>query len=59
MRVNNIYKDKVITVKNEDKLIAKFKRKHLAPSEMEKIILSKKQLEGIKGDIVISLEEGE
>ena len=28
MRVNNIYKDKVITVKNEDKLIAKFKRKH-------------------------------
>lgn len=59
MRVNNIYKDKVITVKNKDKVIASFKRKHLAPSEMEKIILNKKLLEGIEGNIVISLEDGE
>ncbi|ASW42312.1 NAD(P)/FAD-dependent oxidoreductase [Clostridium isatidis] len=59
MRVNNIYRDKVITVRNEDKLIAKFKRKHLAPSEMEKILLNKKLLEGIKGNLVISLEDGE
>jgi len=59
MRVNNIYRDKLITVRNEDKLIAKFKRKHLAPSEMEKILLNKKLLEGIKGNLVISLEDGE
>ncbi|MBU5456067.1 NAD(P)/FAD-dependent oxidoreductase [Caproiciproducens sp. MSJ-32] len=59
MRVNNIYRDKVITVRHEDKLIAKFKRKHLAPSEMEKILLNKKLLEGIKGNLVISLEDGE
>lgn len=59
MRVNNIYRDKLITVRHEDKLIAKFKRKHLAPSEMEKIILNKKLLEGIKGNLVISLEDGE
>ena len=59
MRVNNVYKDKVITVKNEDKVIAKFKRKHLAPSEMEEILLNKNLLENLSGDIVISLEDGE
>lgn len=59
MRVNNVYKDKIITVKNEDKVIAKFKRKHLAPSEMEQILLSKNLLENLSGDIVISLEDGE
>jgi NADPH-dependent 2,4-dienoyl-CoA reductase/sulfur reductase-like enzyme len=59
MRVNNVYRDKVITVRNEGNIISKFKRKHLAPSEMEKILLNKKLLEGIKGDIVISLEDGE
>ena len=59
MRVNNIYHDKVIRVKNGDKIIANFKRKHLAPSEMEKILLSKKILEEIQGDIIISLEDGE
>ena len=59
MRVNNVYKDKIITVKNEDKVIAKFKRKHLAPSEMEQILLNKNLLENLSGDIVISLEDGE
>jgi NADPH-dependent 2,4-dienoyl-CoA reductase/sulfur reductase-like enzyme len=57
MRVNNIYKNKVIKVKSGKKIIAIFKREHLAPSEMEKIILNKKQLENIIDDIVISLEE--
>lgn len=59
MRVNNVYKDKIITVKNEDKVIAKFKRKHLAPSEMEQILLNKNLLENLSGGIVISLEDGE
>ncbi|WP_300382133.1 FAD-dependent oxidoreductase [Clostridium sp.] len=59
MRVNNIYHDKIIKVKSGDKIIANFKRKHLAPSEMEKILLSKKILEGLQGDIIISLEDGE
>ena len=59
MRVNNIYHNKVIRVRNGDKIIANFKRKHLAPSEMEKILLSKKLLEGCKGELVISLEDGE
>ena len=59
MRVNNVYKDKIITVRNEDKVIAKFKRKHLAPSEMEQILLNKNLLENLSGDIIISLEDGE
>lgn len=59
MRVNNVYKDKIITVRNEDKIIAKFKRKHLAPSEMEQILLNKNLLENLSGDIIISLEDGE
>lgn len=59
MRVNNIYKNKIIKVKSEEKVIAIFKRNHLTPSEMEKIVLSKKLLENINEDIVISLEEVE
>lgn len=59
MRVNNVYHNKVIRVKCGDTVIAKFKRGHLAPSEMEKIIISKKLIEGLEGDIVISLEEVE
>ncbi|MDQ0149510.1 NAD(P)/FAD-dependent oxidoreductase [Eubacterium multiforme] len=56
MRVNNIYHDKVLVVREGDRQIASFKRSHLAPAEMEKIILPKKLLEGVKGDITISLE---
>lgn len=57
MRVNNVYHDKTIRVKCGDTVIANFKRSHLAPSEMEKIIINKKLLEGLEGDVIISLEE--
>jgi len=59
MRVNNIYHDKALVVRCGDEVIAKFKRAHLAPSEMEKVVLSKMFLDKIKGDITISLEDGE
>jgi NADPH-dependent 2,4-dienoyl-CoA reductase/sulfur reductase-like enzyme len=59
MRVNNIYHDKALVVRSGDEVIAKFKRDHLAPSEMEKVILGKVLLDKIKGDITISLEDGE
>lgn len=59
MRVNNIYHDKVLVVRSNDEVIAKFKRAHLAPSEMEKVVLSKVLLDKVKGDITISLEDGE
>lgn len=59
MRVNNIYHDKVLVVRSGDEVIAKFKRAHLAPSEMEKVVLGKVLLDKIKDDITISLEDGE
>ncbi|PJI09200.1 MULTISPECIES: NAD(P)/FAD-dependent oxidoreductase [Clostridium] len=59
MRVNNIYHNKVLVVRSGDTIIAKFKRANLAPSEMEKIVLSKVLLDKIKDDVTISLEDGE
>jgi NADPH-dependent 2,4-dienoyl-CoA reductase/sulfur reductase-like enzyme len=59
MRVNNIYHNKALVVRSGEEVIAKFKRAHLAPSEMEKVVLSKVLLDKIKGDITISLEDGE
>ena len=59
MRVNNIYHDKALVVRCNDEVIAKFKRAHLAPSEMEKVVLGKVLLDKVKGDITISLEDGE
>lgn len=59
MRVNNIYHNKKLVVRCGDAVIATFKRQHLAPSEMEKILLTKTHLEKVKGDIIISLEDGE
>ena len=57
MRVNNIYHDKKIVVRAGDTVVAEFKRKHLAPSEMEKILIKKSLLENVKEDLVVSLEE--
>lgn len=58
MRVNNVYKNKRIVVRGGEHEIIGFPRKHLAPGEMEKIIIPEKMLREIKGDISISLEEG-
>lgn len=52
-RVNNVYKNKKISVKCQDKEIAKFKRSHLVPSEMEKISVP---TDLIKSNLVISIE---
>ena len=57
MRVNNIYKNKALVVRDGEKIIASFKRSHLAPAEMEKIILKDSELKNINGDITISLED--
>ena len=59
LRVNNIYKNKVIIITSGKTEILRVKKEHLAPSEMEKLILNKDQLEKINGDIKILLEEGE
>lgn len=57
MRVNNIYKNKKIVVREGDNIIASFKRTHLAPGEMEKVLLPEVLLKRISKDIVIELQE--
>lgn len=58
MRVNNVYQDVVIKVKADDKDLLSFKRKHMAPGEMEKIMIPKSILESVnKDEIIISVEK--
>ena len=57
MRVRNIYKNKKLVVKSDDKVVLEKKRKHMIPSEMESINISKDILKNITGNISISIEE--
>ncbi len=43
-RVANVYKNKEIVIKSNNKEIRRIKKKHMAPAEMEKVIISKKHL---------------
>ena len=45
-----------IVVKDQDTIIAKFKREHVIPSEMEKILLPKVLLEKTHTELTVSLE---
>jgi NADPH-dependent 2,4-dienoyl-CoA reductase/sulfur reductase-like enzyme/CxxC motif-containing protein len=54
-RTKAIYKEAQIEVKSADGLIANFKREHMAPGEMEKIMLPKVLLEKAKGEISLSI----
>lgn len=58
-RVRQIFGNSAIVVKDEnDNLIAKFKREHLAPGEMEKISIPKVLLDKITtGSATVSVEE--
>lgn len=59
-RVRQIFGNSAIVVKDENEsLIAKFKREHLAPGEMEKISIPKVLLDKIATDsATVSVEEG-
>lgn len=57
MRVNNVYKDMIIKVMSGDKVVRKLKKKHLAPAEMERVVINKELLKDLNEDIIISLEE--
>lgn len=57
MRVNGVYKDKRIVVKCGDKEIVGYSRKHLAPGEMEKIMIPSKFLNEINRELTIELQE--
>ncbi|CEQ14455.1 NAD(P)/FAD-dependent oxidoreductase [Paraclostridium sordellii] len=57
MRVRQIYKNKKLVVKSDDKVILEKKRLHMIPSEMENIKISKGLFKDIKGNITVSVEE--
>lgn len=59
-RVRQIFGNSAITVKDENgNMIAKFKREHLAPGEMEKISIPKVLLDKITTDnVTVAVEEG-
>jgi len=57
MRVNNTYTNKKIVVREGQELIASFKKAHLAPGEMEKIMLPEVLLKKIKKSVTIELQE--
>ncbi len=59
MRVDQPYLQQKIVVKCKDKEIVAFKKKVLLPAEMQSIILTKKHLQSISGEVLIQLEEVE
>lgn len=56
-RVSAVYRNAKILVKSGEKLISSFKREHLAPGEMEKIVIAKVQLNSeVITELTISVE---
>jgi len=57
-RVRRVFKDSVIEVKCGDTVLQSFKRDHMAPGEMEHILLPRMTIEKAEGsDITISVKE--
>lgn len=53
MRVNNIYKNMRLQVKDGDTVLVNMKKAHLAPGEMDKVVVPKKLLESVKGNELV------
>ena len=51
-RVRQVYKDSVIEVKDGEHVLASYKREHMAPGEMEHILITKAQLDKAAGDTI-------
>ena len=49
MRVNNIYKNVKLEIKDEEKVLMSLNKQHLAPGEMEKVMVPKKILDTMVG----------
>lgn len=56
MRVNAVHHDTELIVKGDGKEIRRIKKQHMAPAEMEKVVLAKKQLEGISGTLTVEVK---
>ena len=48
-RVSRVFEKSVVEVLDGDTVIASFKREHMAPGEMEHILLTKAQLTAVTG----------
>ena len=56
MRVTDVYKNVEFVIKQDGKELKRIKKKHLAPAEMEKVILTKSQIEDANKEITIEVE---
>ncbi|MEG0176522.1 NAD(P)/FAD-dependent oxidoreductase [Anaerorhabdus sp.] len=54
-RVTKPSQDGIIRIKDGDRIIKEIKKKHLNPSEMEKVILSKEECEKVKQEILVEV----
>ena len=60
MRVRNIYHDMKLEVKDGENVVMSIKKPHVAPGEMEKIMIPKVILEKIQGnEITVELVRGD
>jgi pyruvate/2-oxoglutarate dehydrogenase complex dihydrolipoamide dehydrogenase (E3) component len=57
-RVNKVYKESTLLVHSGETLLTRFSRHHLAPGEMEHLVLPKKLIEQAQGEISVSIVEG-
>ena len=58
-RVNRICRDSEILVTSGEDVLARFPREHLAPGEMEHIVLPRVLLDKARGEITVSIREVE
>ncbi len=57
-RTNNVYRDREIRITSGGEMLASFKREHMAPGEMEKIVFPKALFSKIKnGAVTVSVVE--
>lgn len=56
-RVKRTFRDSVIEVHGKDGLLSSFKREHMAPGEMEHIVIPKNLLEKSAGNLTVSARE--
>lgn len=59
MRVGNVYRDVKLELKDGDKTLISLKKKHMAPGEMEKIIVPRVILDKVEGsELRVAVVEG-
>ena len=59
MRVGNVYRDVKLELRDGDNTLVSLKKKHMAPGEMEKIVVPKVILEKVEGsELKVAVVEG-